>query len=170
MENNSKEVKEVNEVSEVKNVENKKKKVGNKYKSYQKYFWVWYKRNLKNNKLVYINSKDNEWNIQNDIVVKINFLVENGKLGKYGVEYDYVLKCELGNEIESFIEVNGDEYKTKDFEVKSSSNMMLVFSWDKDVKYMVDKKGEFILDDKGNKIVDDKRIKISLELVKQIVK
>ena len=143
------------ENNEVKKVENGKKVArGNKYKSYQGYLWVWYKRNLKNNKLVYINSKDNEWNLQNDVVKKINFLIENGKMGRYGIDFDYVLKCEVGKEIDGFIEVNGDEYETKDFEVKKSSNMLLVFSWD-----MVAKK-----DEDGND--SDKRIKISLELDK----
>jgi hypothetical protein len=129
-------------------MENNKNKRGNEYKSYNTFSWVWYKRNLKNNKLVYINSKDNEWNIQNDVVKKINLLVKEGKLGKYGVEFDYVIKCEVGNELMSFVEVNGDEYRTKEWEVKKGSNMLLVFSWDKEEEEK------------------DKKIKISLELVK----
>ena len=89
-------------------------KKGNEFKSYQLYNWVWYKRNLKNNKLVYLSSKENEWNIQNDVVKKINLLVNEGKMGKYGVEFDYVLKCEIGSEIDNEVEINGDEYKVKD--------------------------------------------------------
>lgn len=127
-------------------MENNSKKRGNEFKSYQVYNWVWYKRNLKNsNKLVYLSSKENEWNIQNDVVKKINLLVNEGKMGKYGVEFDYIIKCEVGNEIDKVIEIGGEEYKVTDWEVKSSSNMVLVFSWDKD--------GE-----------DGKKIKISLEL------
>ena len=127
-------------------MENNSKKRGNEFKSYQVYNWVWYKRNLKNsNKLVYLSSKENEWNIQNDVVKKINLLVNEGKMGKYGVEFDYIIKCEVGNEIDKVIEIGGEEYKVIDWEVKSSSNMVLVFSWDKD--------GE-----------DGKKIKISLEL------
>jgi hypothetical protein len=103
---------------------------GNEIKSQQNYCWVWYKRNLKNNKLVYINSKENEWNLQNDVVKKINLLVKEGKMGKYGVEFDYVIKCEIGNELESFIEINGDEYKTKEWEVVKGGNIELIFKWD----------------------------------------
>lgn len=121
---------------------------GNEFKSYQVYNWVWYKRNLKNsNKLVYLSSKENEWNLQNDVVKKINLLVKEGKMGKYGVEFDYIIKCEVGNEIDKIVEVGGEEYKVKEWEVKKSSNMVLVFSWDKD--------GE-----------DNKKIKIELELSK----
>lgn len=129
-------------------MENNSKKRGNEYKSYNTFSWVWYKRNLKNNKLVYLNSKDNEWNIQNDVVKKINLLVKEGKLGKYGVDFDYVLKCEVGNEIEKTVEVGCEEYKVKEWEVKKNSNMLLVFSWDKDEEEK------------------DKKIKISLELNK----
>jgi len=114
------------------NVVNKKnsEKRGNEYKSFQKYNWVWYKRNLKNSKLVYLSSKENEWNIQNDVVKKINLLVKEGKMGKYGVEFDYVIMCEIGNEIDKVVEIGGDEYKVKEWEVKKRSNMQLVFSWD----------------------------------------
>lgn len=128
-------------------MENNSKKRGNEYKSFQGYSWVWYKRNLKNSKLVYLNNKENEWNIQNDVVKKINLLVKEGKMGKYGVEFDYVIKCEVGSEIDKVVEIGGEEYKVKEWEVKSSSNLVLVFSWDKE--------GE-----------EDKKIKISLELVK----
>ena len=121
---------------------------GNEIKSYNTFNWVWYKRNLKNsNKLVYLSSKDNEWNLQNDVVKKINLLVKEGKMGKYGVEFDYVIKCETGNEIDKVIEIGGEEYKIKEWEVIKNSNMMLVFSWDNE----------------GEK---DKKIKISLELCK----
>ena len=114
-------------------MENNNKK-GNEYKSYQLYNWVWYKRNLKNNKLIYLSSKENEWNIQNDVVKKINLLVNEGKMGKYGVDFDYVLKCEIGNEIDKVVEIGGEEYKIKEWEVKKGSNMVLVFSWNKDGK------------------------------------
>lgn len=126
-------------------MENNKEKRGNEYKSAQSYSWVWYKRNLKNSKLIYLSNKENEWNIQNDVVKKINLLVKEGKLSKYGVEFDYILKCEKGSEIDNVVEVGGEEYKVKEWEVLSSSNMMLVFSWDKD----------------GEK---DKKIRIDLEV------
>jgi hypothetical protein len=126
-------------------MEKNSEKRGNEYKSYQKYNWVWYKRNLNNCKLVYLGSKENEWNIQNDVVKKINLLVKEGKMGKYGVEFDYVIKCEVGNEIDKVVEVGGEEYKVKEWEVKESSNMVLVFSWDNDGK-------------------EDKKIKIDLGL------
>lgn len=131
-------------------MEKNNEKRGNEFKSYQGYSWVWYKRNLKTNKLVYLSSKENEWNLQNDVVKKINLLVKEGKLGKYGVDFDYVIKCEIGNELDSVVEVNGDEYKVKDWEIKSSSNMLLVFKWDKEAKK----------DENGND--SDKRIKIDL--------
>lgn len=125
-------------------MEKNSEKKGNEFKSYQLYNWVWYKRNLKNsNKLVYLSSKENEWNIQNDVVKKINLLVNEGKMGKYGVEFDYIIKCEIGNEIDKVIEIGGEEYKVKEWDVIKSSNLMLVFSWD----------------DKGEK---DKKIKIDL--------
>lgn len=126
-------------------MEKNSEKRGNEYKSCQTYSWVWYKRNLKNSKLIYLSSKDNEWNIQNDVVKKINLLVKEGKLSKYGVEFDYILKCEVGNEIDKVVEVGGEEYKVKEWEVLSSSNMVLVFSWNKD----------------GEK---DKKIRIDLEV------
>lgn len=129
-------------------MEKNSEKRGNEYKSAQTYSWVWYKRNLINSKLVYLGSKDNEWNIQNDVVKKINFLVKNGKMGKYGVDFDYVLKCEKGNEIDKVVEVGGEEYKIKEWEVLSSSNMVLVFSWDNE----------------GEK---DKKIRIDLEIDKE---
>ena len=113
-------------------MENSEKKLrGNEIKSQQNYCWVWYKKLLsKNNKLVYINSKENLWNLQNDIVKKINVLVKEGKMGKYNVEYEYVIKCEVGNEIGKVIEINGDEYRVDDWEVVKGGDIELVFKYD----------------------------------------
>ena len=104
---------------------------GNEIKSQQNYKWVWYKKLLnKNNKLVYINSKENLWNLQNDVVKKLNVLVKEGKMGKYNVDYVYIIRCEIGEEIEREIEVGGEEYKVKEWEVKKTGNIELVFNWD----------------------------------------
>ena len=110
---------------------NGKKVRGNEIKSQQNYCWVWYKKLLnKNNKLVYINSKENLWNLQNDIVKKINVLVKEGKMGKYNVDYDYIIRCEIGNEINKVVEVGGEEYNVKEWEVKRKGDIEIVFKWD----------------------------------------
>lgn len=114
-------------------MENNNKKVvrGNEIKSQQNYCWVWYKKLLnKSNKLVYINSKENLWNLQNDIVKKINVLVKEGKMGKYNVEYEYVICCEIGSEINKVVEVGGEEYNVKEWEIKRKGDIELVFKWD----------------------------------------
>lgn len=125
---------------------NEKSVRGNEIKSQQNYCWVWYKRNLKNNKLVYINSKENLWNLQNDIVKKINVLIKEGKMGKYGVEYEYIIKCEKGDEIDKVIEIGGEEYKVKEWDVKSSGNVELVFKYDGLEKSVEKIKIELVLD------------------------
>jgi hypothetical protein len=120
---------------------------GNEIKSQQNYCWVWYKKFLnKDNKLVYINSKENLWNLQNDIVKKINVLVKEGKMGKYNIEYEYIIKCEIGSKLDKVIEIGGDEYKVNDWEVVKGGNIELVFKWDSKEESVEKIKIELVLD------------------------